>query len=134
MIQASWQYAILMGPPLAGLVILLTSEVHLFLVDAASYVVSFLLIFGIGSSSGPFRRPRPGEFLRVLGRGWDDTLVGLKYVAAQPQLRGLLIVTAVDNLFLMGPAMLGRPIFVKDVLGLDIKDSSRSSAFQPRLA
>jgi len=121
MIQTSWQYAILLGPAIVALALRWLSQANLFVLDAASYVVSFLFIFRIGSSKGGFRRPNPAEFVRVLAGGWADTLAGLKYVFGEPRLRALLLVTAADNLFLMGPAVLGVPIFVKDVLKQDLE-------------
>lgn len=120
MVMTSWQYAMVAGPLLAALLLLWLSEPFLFLLDAMTYVVSFLLIWRIASSGRAFRRPRPAEFLRVLTGSGSHTLEGLRYVASCPPLRALVIITAVDNFFLMGPAMLGVPIFVKDELGLDI--------------
>ncbi len=121
MIQTSWQYAILLGPPIVAVALIWMSQAHLFMLDAASYVVSFLFIYRIGSSAGGFRRPAFGEFARVLAGGWKDTAAGVRYVAREPRLLALLLVTAADNFFLMGPAMLGAPIFVKEVLGLGIE-------------
>ncbi len=121
MIQTSWQYAILLGPPIAAGALIWISQAHLFVLDAASYGVSFLFIYRIGASVGGFRRPRLVEFARVLAGGWADTRAGLKYVSGEPRLRALLLVTAAANFFLMGPAMLGAPIFVKEVLGLGLE-------------
>jgi len=121
MIQTSWQYAMLLGPPIAAAALIWISQAHLFMLDAASYLVSFLFIYRIGSSAAGLSRPRFAEFARVLAGGWAGTLAGIKHVAGDSRLRALLLVTAADNFFLMGPVMLGTPIFVKEVLGREIK-------------
>jgi MFS family permease len=46
-------------------------------------------------------------------------LRGVRYVATDPLMRIIVIVTALDNLILMGPAIVGIPIYVKEVLQLD---------------
>ena len=47
-------------------------------------------------------------------------LDGVRYVAANPLMRVIVLVTALDNLILMGPAIVGVPIYVKEVLKLDV--------------
>ncbi|MFQ6609066.1 MAG: MFS transporter, partial [Fidelibacterota bacterium] len=44
---------------------------------------------------------------------------GLRFVRKQRALMGLLVLTAVNNLFIMGPAIVGTPIFVREVLKRD---------------
>jgi DHA3 family macrolide efflux protein-like MFS transporter len=47
-----------------------------------------------------------------------DAWAGLAEARRDPLLRGLLVLTALDNLALMGPAIVGATLFVKDDLGL----------------
>lgn len=108
-IQTSWQYAMLLGPAVAGLLVAVFDQIHLFSVDALSYLVSFLLIARIRPGKHPAER-RTGA--RVGGQVWE----GLRYAWGDRRIRVLLLVTAVDNLFLMGPAIVGIPIFVRQVL------------------
>lgn len=115
LIQTSWQVAILLGPVVAGLMLSLTDVVHLFSFDALTYLVSLAAIASIGGRlrrSGERARERAEPVLRQLRQG-------LGYVARDPLLRMLVFVTAIDNLILMGPAIVGPPILVRDVLHAD---------------
>ncbi len=118
LIQTSWQYAMFIGPAVAAAVLSMTGKVHLFTLDAATFAVSFLLILQIRrASAGP---PRPtGPRAGVLRGHWGDVKLGLRYAWADRRVRGLLLITAADNLFLMGPAIFGIPLFVREVLHLD---------------
>ena len=50
--------------------------------------------------------------------GMKDIKDGLKFTAKHPVLLPLFLITIADNLFIMGPATVGTPIFVKTELGL----------------
>ncbi len=115
MIQSGWQFALLLGPALAGLLIPLVGEVHLFTVDALTFMVSFVLIMGIHRTTGS-----PGA-VQGQGKTRDTTAIrdvreGLSYARGNRCLWALLMITAVDNLFIMGPAIVGTPIFVREIL------------------
>ena len=71
--------------------------------------MSFALIARIRPGK---RAPEQGAGARVSGQVWE----GLRYAWGDRRIRVLLLVTAVDNLFLMGPAIVGIPIFVRQVL------------------
>lgn len=58
----------------------------------------------------------PSGALRGFGGAGRDVLEGLRFVVKDARIAGLLMVTALDNLFLMGPALVGVPIFVREVL------------------
>lgn len=128
LIQTSWQVAILLGPAVAGVLLTVTDVVHLFSFDAVTYLVSLAAIASIG---GRLRRTSDaaGEkaepVLRELRRG-------LTYVARDPLMRMLVFVTAIDNLILMGPAIVGPPILVREVL--DASDPRAYAWVQAALA
>ncbi|MCA9785501.1 MAG: MFS transporter, partial [Candidatus Cloacimonetes bacterium] len=44
LIQTCWQFGLLLGPGLAGLLIPLLGAVHLFTVDAVSYLISLMFL------------------------------------------------------------------------------------------
>jgi MFS transporter, DHA3 family, macrolide efflux protein len=114
-IQSGWQLAMLAGPGLAGLLIPLTGEVQLFTVDGLSFLLSFALIWMIRARpERPAAAPTAGAALR---HALADVREGLAHAASDRRLRVLLWITAVDNLFIMGPAIVGVPIFVRQVLG-----------------
>jgi MFS family permease len=124
LVQTSWQLAMLLGPGLAALLVGLVGILHLFTADSLTYLLSFLCILALrpiaGAADPEAARPRPGAggwlgALRDLGEGFGHAVRSKFW-------RGLLWVTAVDNLFIMGPAIVGTPVFVKEVLGLGIRE------------
>jgi MFS family permease len=113
LMQTSWQLAILLGPAMAGVLLSITGLIHLFTFDALTYLVSLVAIVAIGKGrdsviAAPCRAPA----LRELRDG-------LAYVARDPLTRIIVIVTAVNNVILMGPAIVGPPILVRETLGID---------------
>lgn len=127
LIQSGWQLAMLAGPALAGLLIPLTGELHLFTADGLSFLASFALIWRM--SPPPAATPAatagglgPAAFRRELGLALRSMREGLALAGRDRRIRALLWVTAVDNLFIMGPAIVGTPLFVRRVLGGDAGD------------
>lgn len=118
LVQSGWQIALLAGPALAGLLIPLVGELHLFTVDGFSFLLSALLIAGIRVPAEARRvaaiagKPLLTE-LRLALRNVGE---GLAHVRRDARLWVLLWITAVDNLFIMGPAIVGTPLFVKQIL------------------
>ncbi|MBN2369601.1 MAG: MFS transporter [Vicinamibacteria bacterium] len=113
LMQTSWQLAILLGPALAGVLLSITGLIHLFTFDALTYLASLVAIVAVGGSRG--RRVSTPARVSALRELRD----GLAYVARDPLMRIIVIVTAVDNLILMGPAIVGPPILVRETLGID---------------
>ncbi len=124
MIQTSWQYAMFIGPAIAGVLLSLVGEVHLISLDALTFLLSLYFIYKIKTTkTGVSVRLKnlPKEFKA----SWQDMIVGLKFVKADRCIWVLLLITAVDNLFLMGPAIIGAPIFIREIL----KEGAGSYAF-----
>lgn len=124
LVQTSWQLAMLLGPGLAALLVESVGIVHLFTADSLTFGISLACVLVLrpvaeAADPGSFRPP-PGE------RGWRASLRDLREGFGEawgtPFLRGLLWVTAVDNLFIMGPAIVGTPVFVRKVLGLGVAE------------
>lgn len=114
LLQTCWQLSLVVGPLIAAGLLPLVGVVHLFSVDALSFLASFGLLFAM-------RTPRAAASSELgtkaaLGHAWRDVLEGLRYAKADPRIAGLLGVTALDNLLLMGPAIVGVPLFVREVL------------------
>ncbi len=111
LIQTSWQFSLLIGPALAGLLLHFVGRIHLFTTDALAYLLSFLFVLGI--------IPRQAQSPTTQrDTGWHDVKDGLRYVLRHPVIMPLLLITVADNIFIMGPAIVGTPVFVKEVLGL----------------
>lgn len=113
-IQSSWMFALFLGP--AAALMLLSwfhiSTTQLFYLDAASFAVSFACIWAIAIS-------REDDGARAMERRSivRDLTEGLRMATGDRRVRWLLLITAADNLFIMGPATVGTAVFVRDVLG-----------------
>jgi len=92
------------GPEIARIV-------NLYWVDGATFGVSFLLLLGIVA-----RKDQPGS--RIKTSAVHDVREGLNYARGSGLLRGLLFITAVDNFFIMGPAIIGSNLLIFKTYGL----------------
>jgi MFS family permease len=111
LIQTSWQLAMFVGPLMAGLILPFIDLIHLFHFDAATFVASLLFILLLPRSVGRVRRPVDGSATASV-----QVLTGLRHVWSDRRLRGLVVVTAVYNLFLMGLPFVATPVYVREVL------------------
>ncbi|MBD3234405.1 MAG: MFS transporter [candidate division Zixibacteria bacterium] len=111
LIQTSWQFSLLIGPAIAGGLLHFVGNVHLFTVDSLAYLLSFLFVFLIRPSAPEIDIPRKRP-------GFSEVKEGLIYAVKHPVILPLLLITIADNIFIMGPAIVGTPVFVKQVLGL----------------
>jgi len=109
--QSAWPFSLLVGALVAALTI--GRPTLLFGLDAASFLVSLICIVRIVHRWGP---APSAEMARA--PFWHDLKSGLRLAGADKRISVLLILTAVDNLFIMGPALVGLTIFVKQHLGL----------------
>ena len=111
-ISVSGQMSHLLGPLFAGIGISIFGFRHLFTADAISFLFSILLISLI---VGPARKLT----IEKHPPKWQGIMEGLTYVNSHKGLRLLLILTFVNNIFIMGPAIIGLPVFVREVLTSD---------------
>lgn len=112
-ISTSGQFAHLAGPLLAGLLVALVGLIHLFTIDALSFGASLLCLLFI---RGDIQRKEPDI---VTKSHLLNLIEGLHFVWKHRSLGLLLLLTALNNLFIMGPAIIGMPVFVREVLRLD---------------
>ncbi len=121
-LHASGHLAWVLGPAAAGALIAWVGTVHLFSVDALTFVVSFVTLAAlrVRPDAAPAAPDRPSA--------WADVLEGLRHAWGSPRLRGLLVMTALNNLIIMGPAVVGTPIFIKEELGGGASDYALMSA------
>ncbi|PJA29189.1 MAG: hypothetical protein CO189_03045 [candidate division Zixibacteria bacterium CG_4_9_14_3_um_filter_46_8] len=113
LIQTSWQFALLIGPALAGGLLHFFGKIHLFTVVSLAYLISFLFVFLIRFSH---QRNLSGPVL-----GFAGIRDGLRYTIRHRVIFPLLLITIADNIFIMGPAIVGTPVFVKEVLGMGVE-------------
>jgi DHA3 family macrolide efflux protein-like MFS transporter len=108
-LQGSYATAYFAGPMLAAAILPWAKISGLFYADAITYAVSlgFILLL----------RPRP-IVVDMENSAERSVKAGLRYAKESGLIRGLLLITAVDNLFIMGPAMVGAPLYIRLHLGL----------------
>ncbi len=116
LIQSSWMFALLLGPAvaMAFLSLLGAHTQHLFIFGAAAYLISLVCIVALRTSREPQDSAHEPSTLH------RDLAEGIRYAFRNRVVRGLLLITAADNLFIMGPAGVGMAVFVREVLKRDI--------------
>ncbi len=123
-IQSSFQLAMVTGTFLAGIllgfqeiVIPRTSSalqlIHLLFLDGLTFFLSFFTVLQIRVQESP-----SSAGTRSISQ---DIREGVWYIVRTPWLVGLLLLTAVDNLFIMGPAFVASNLLIKNTLGLSAK-------------
>lgn len=109
LIATSSQLAYLIGPAIAGVLLGIISLNRLFIFDAISFIAaSILLLFVIKPKN---RTPQETHAT------FKQLKSGLQYIIKHRSIGYLIILTILNNIFIMGPAIVGMPIFVKTILG-----------------
>ena len=125
-VQTSTQLAMITGTLSAGVLLSVQKAgtdggdvlpmIRLLVLDGLTFFVSFgcVWLIRVDESSSRVRGgPTPSA--------WREAVEGLRYAWSSPVLRGLLLLTAVDNFFIMGPAVVGANLFIKQTLGLEAR-------------
>ena len=108
-LQGSYAAAYFAGPMMAAAILPWARISGLFYADAITYAVSLSFLFLLKPRAAPVETGDAAS---------RSVKAGLRYAKERGLIRGLLLVTAVDNLFIMGPAMVGTPLYVRLHLGL----------------
>ncbi|MFC1480965.1 MFS transporter [Candidatus Neomarinimicrobiota bacterium] len=114
LMSTSGQMAQLSGPALAGFLIAWVGLYNLFAIDAATFAASLAAMLLIRVKDRHRVGPQTATHL-------SEMLEGLRFVWRESALGLLIILTAINNFFIMGPALIGMPIFVREVLELDFQ-------------
>jgi len=109
-VQSSQQAAFLFGPLAAGVLIQGGGVKSTFPAATLLFGGSLLFLLAI---KGVGRAHRAGRESLALG---EDFRRGLASIASDGTLVLLLVLTALDNMFIMGPAILGNVVIVRDTL------------------
>ncbi len=109
-VQSSQQAAFLFGPLAAGILIQRGGVKSTFPAGMLLFGGSLLLLLAMRGVGRAHRAGRESLSLR------DDFRRGLKAIASDGTLVLLLALTALDNLFIMGPAILGNVVIVRETL------------------
>jgi MFS family permease len=108
--EAIQHLAMLLGPPLAGLLIVALGAGNVLWLDAASFVVSALIVaVAIPTVAG-------GARSRATGRYLDELAVGLRFLRGDRLLRALAVGLAITNFFSNTLLAVLLPIYVKTTL------------------
>ncbi len=109
-LTTSGQMAYFFGPAFAGILLGLIHLNYLFVFDAVSFLIGIALLLFVSKSPITSKKEE-------LSHPWVELKSGLKYVFTHSSLGILITLTTVNNLFIMGPAIVGTPILVKQALG-----------------
>jgi len=113
-IATSSQLAYLIGPAIAGILLGVIALNNLFIFDAFSFLISSLLLLFVVRTKAPPIIEKHATLTQLIS--------GLKYIIDHRSIGYLIILTILNNIFIMGPAIVGMPILVKDVLGGTMSD------------
>ena len=110
-ISTSGQLSHLMGPVIAGVFVGFVGIAHLFTIDAITFLLSLIFIWFISIKEKNNKDINSSYF--------DDIKLGLNFIKSEKGILILIILTSINNLFIMGPAIIGLPVFVREVLQED---------------
>jgi MFS transporter, DHA3 family, macrolide efflux protein len=133
LVQISAQIAYLAGPAAAAALVAIVGIIGLFTIDVATFLFSMLtlLLIRVPRAISPHLEAGPAPLPQIpptAGGTMAEVRDGLRHVWEDTRLRGLLFITAVDNLIIMGPAIFGVPVYVREVLHLGAGEYSLITA------
>ncbi len=111
LVQTSEQIAFLVAPLAVGVLASLMQPVNLFAITSATFFISYAFIWGIRGTAKP--NVDGLRFSKIL----SDTKESLIRLSRNAPLRNILVITTLNNLFLMGAAVVATPVLIKNVLG-----------------
>jgi DHA3 family macrolide efflux protein-like MFS transporter len=129
--QISEYIALVIGPVLAALLLPRLGMLHMFTIDAVTFVFSAVCLTFLPREAR--RRAHAvaaplQSVTELLPQLLREVKVGLRSVRANPVLRVLLVLAGLDNLLIMGLAHVGTPLLVKETLGLGLAANMRVQA------
>ncbi len=110
LLATSAQLAYLIGPASAAILLNIISLKHLFTIDSATFVIALVLLTTLRTNT---TRQTGGES----APSWKQLKHGVAYVRKHVTIGLIVLLTIINNLFIMGPAIVGMPILVKNALG-----------------
>jgi len=112
LVQSTGYLAYFAGLFGAGMIMGAVGLINLFFVDAMTFAFSFLMV---ALMRLPTRRPAIGGE-STLKRHRTELKRGLTYIFREDRrLSWILIITALNNFFIMGPAIVGTPLLIREV-------------------
>ncbi|MFH1733718.1 MAG: MFS transporter [bacterium] len=114
LIQSSAHLSMLIGPLFAAGILAVTSLMGLFYFDAIAYFISLVTIFMLALPKSATKQAALPP-LKAIGEA-------LHYSVKEKWSGLMLLLTSLDNLFIMGPALVGIPILVREELKLGVQE------------
>ena len=108
LIATSGQFAYFTGPVIAGVLLNIMSIEILFVWDAFSFLLAAIVLLTIRYTD-KFKKSISGSRLQELKSGFN-------YLKTNSSIGLLIILTIINNIFIMGPAIVGMPIMIKHYL------------------
>lgn len=112
LVQSAWQFSLLLGPFLAALALPWLPTIYLFILVAAGFFLSFLVLLALPAPSGVNQKESASE-MTLMG----DFFAGLSVLWQDRRVFWVWVITLLNNFFLMGPVIIGIPTYVKNHLG-----------------
>jgi len=110
LIQSTGYLAYFVGLFGAGMLLAALGVVNLFYLDAGTFLISFLMIILISYQRSDTRAKTYDS------RHLSELKKGLRYVVYDDRrLFWIILITALNNFFIMGPAVVGTPLLIKEV-------------------
>ena len=110
LIQSTGYLAYFVGLFGAGMLLSTLGLVNLFILDSGTFLISFLMIMLISYQRGEQRATT------YESRHLSELKKGLRYVIYEDRrLFWIILITALNNLFIMGPAVVATPLLIKEV-------------------
>mgnify|MGYP001185323161 FL=1 len=107
---SSGQIAWMLGPMTAGILLSYISINHLFFVDALTFLFAILFLLFINQNNPENENENENS------SNWSELKIGITYLLNNKSLSYIMIITFINNLFIMGPAVVGLPILVRAAL------------------
>ena len=105
LIATSGQFAYFLGPVIAGILLNIISVEILFVWDALSFLLAAIVLMTIHYSD------KVGE--SISGSQLQKLKSGFNYLTTNKSIGLLIMLTIMNNIFIMGPAIVGMPIMIK---------------------
>lgn len=122
LLSTSQQVAWFAGPAVAGTILHYFSLSTLFFFDAASFLLAIILLLIV-------KVPRTKPQTVAGNNGWDELLKGIRYAYHHEFIGFLILLTVVNNFFIMGPALVGMPLLIRNSLQGSVSDYAFVESF-----
>ena len=109
-LATSGQFAYLIGPLGAGLILSIVSIQYLFIIDSISFIIATVILLFIVLPHRTKLADSPHISIK-------EIFSGIQYAKQHKPLGMLFVLTIINNFFIMGMAFVGMLILVKDALG-----------------